>query len=155
MTAPTPSAETTNLATATATPLTQGAHHVGLTVPDHKATADFFIGALGFSKVGERPEYPAIFVSDGTVMITIWRAVEPERALPFDRHHNVGLHHLALKVSPDALEQLHRRLTDTAGVDIEFAPEPVGTAGARHMMCAIPGGVRLEFFAPASEMAGR
>ncbi len=46
-------------------PKTLGAHHIGLTVPDVERTRNFFVDVLGFSQVGERPHYPAIFVSDG------------------------------------------------------------------------------------------
>ena len=34
-------------------PLTRGAHHVGLTVPDLDSTRGFFIETLGFEQVGE------------------------------------------------------------------------------------------------------
>ncbi len=40
--------------------ITKGTHHIGLTVPDVKQTRDFFISALGFKQVGEKPDYPAI-----------------------------------------------------------------------------------------------
>ncbi len=30
---------------------------------------------------------------------------------------------------------------------MEFAPEPLGGGPAKHMMCAIPGGIRVEFIA--------
>ena len=130
--------------------LTQGAHHVGLTVPDHAAARDFFVRALGFSVVGERPDYPAVFVSDGVTMITLWRAQAPENATPFDRKNNIGLHHLALKVADHAaLQALGEKLAATDGVEIEFAPEQLGETPLRHMMCAIPGGIRVEFIAPS------
>ena len=77
---------------------TRGAHHVGLTVPDVEAARRFFVEALGFDTVGGRPDYPAAFVSDGTLMITLWRAADPDTATPFDRRANLGLHHLALRV---------------------------------------------------------
>jgi len=64
----------------------------------------------------------------------------------FDRRRQVGLHHLALRVHD--LEALAARLVDALGVVVEFAPEALGTGGARHVMCAIPGGVRVEFIAP-------
>ena len=51
---------------------TLGIHHLGLSVPDIKQTAAFFIDQLHFKQVGEKPDYPAIFVSDGTVMLTLW-----------------------------------------------------------------------------------
>ncbi len=78
---------------------TEGIHHAGLTVPNLTATRDFFIEALGFNEVGAVPDYPAVFLSDGT---------------------------------------------------IEFDPEPLGAGASRHLMCAIPGGVRVEFIAPAA-----
>lgn len=125
---------------------THGVHHVGLTVPDIKAAQAFFTDALGFAVVGEKPNYPAIFVSDGTVMITLWQVDHPGLAAPFDRQACVGLHHLALLVDSEvALAKLHSRLAVRSDVTIEFAPEPLGKLGARHMMCAISGGLRLEF----------
>jgi catechol 2,3-dioxygenase-like lactoylglutathione lyase family enzyme len=86
---------------------TSGAHHLGLTVPNLAATRNFFIDTLGFEQVGEKPDYPAIFVSDGSIMLTLWQAVNPEQAIPFDRKNIVGLHHFALKVEGlDALKAL-------------------------------------------------
>jgi catechol 2,3-dioxygenase-like lactoylglutathione lyase family enzyme len=124
---------------------TQGAHHIGLTVPDIKTASAFFIEALGFEQVAEDPEYPAVFVSDGTLMITLWRAQDPATATPFDRRTNIGLHHLALRVgSADKLEQLGRELAAREDVTIEFKPEALGTSGLRHLMCRIPGNIRLE-----------
>jgi hypothetical protein len=81
-------------------------------------------------------------------MITLWQASNPQTATPFDRKNVIGLHHLALKVEDhDALDQLGEKLNKTDGVEIEFAPEPLGNGPARHMMCAIPGGIRVEFIA--------
>ncbi len=131
--------------------VTRGAHHVGLTVADLAETRAFFIDTLGFAQVGEVPDYPAAFLSDGTTMITLWQAENPAAAVPFDRKNVIGLHHLALKVeNADALDRLHRRLIDTKGVALEFAPEALGGGPTRHMMCAIPGGIRMEFIAPAA-----
>lgn len=133
------------------TALTQGAHHIGLTVPNLEKARGFFVDTLGFTEVGARPEYPAIFVSDGVVMITLWRAEEPETAVSFNRKNVVGLHHFALTVKDeDSLAALHTILQSTKDVVIEFAPEPLGDGPMRHMMCAIPGGIRVEFIAPAA-----
>lgn len=132
----------------TPTPRTAGVHHAGLTVPDLPAARAFFEEALGFACVGEVPDYPACFVSDGQVMITLWQAAEPASATPFDRRGNIGLHHLAL-AAPE-LDALHAVLTERDDVEIEFAPEPLGNGPTRHMMCAIPGGIRVEFIAPAA-----
>ena len=124
---------------------TQGAHHIGLTVPDLAASRDFFIEALGFRQVGEKPDYPAVFVSDGTLMITLWRATDPASAVPFNRHTNIGLHHLSLKVgSEQALLEVAASLAVRADVSIEFEPEALGQSGLKHMMCHIPGDIRLE-----------
>lgn len=129
---------------------TQGIHHAGLTVPDLAAAQSFFQDALGFTQVGEVADYPAVFLSDGTLLITLWQAEDPARATPFDRRRVIGLHHFALRVADaESLETLHRELATRADVSIEFAPEPLGGGPTRHMMCAIPGGIRLELIAPA------
>ena len=66
--------------------LTRGVHHIGLTVPDLDQARAFFCGVLGFDEVGGVPSYPAIFVSDGAVLLTLWRAEDPltARARPAD-----------------------------------------------------------------------
>jgi len=131
--------------------ITQGAHHIGLTVPDLAATRTFFVDTLEFKQVGEVPDYPAVFLSDGTTMLTLWQTVDPARATPFDRKNVIGLHHFAFKVdSLETLKSLHQTLLNTTGVDIEFAPEPLGNGAAHHMMFYIPGGIRMELFAPAT-----
>ena len=132
----------------TTTASTRGAHHIGLTVPDIQAARDFFMDGLGFQQVGERPEYPAVFVSDGQVMITLWRAEDPAAAVPFDRRKVIGLHHLALRVEPEALDGVHDALAARADVSIEFPPESLGDGPIRHFMCRIPGNIRLELIAP-------
>ncbi len=135
------------LATAPATALTAGVHHVGLTVSNVEDTATFFVDALGFSRIGGRPAYPSIFVSDGSIMLTLWQANAGD-VVAFDRKHNVGLHHLALRVpSHDGLDALATRLAGWNGVDLEFTPEAVGDKGNRHFICTIPGGLRLELIA--------
>lgn len=125
---------------------TQGIHHLGLTVKDVHETSSFFCKQLSFKVVGEKPDYPAIFVSDGTIMLTLWQAKSDSPTVSFDRHHNIGLHHFALKVADhETLETLYVGLEGNNGVDIEFKPEPLGQSGIMHMMCTIPGGIRVEF----------
>jgi len=126
-------------------PRTRGAHHVGLTIPDLAEARAFFEEALGFEPVGEVPDYPAVFLSDGSIMITLWQAKAPSNAVPFDRQRNIGLHHLALRA--DDLDTLAADLGARPDVDIEFEPEGLGDTGIRHMMCRIPGSIRLEFIA--------
>ncbi len=128
--------------------ITRGAHHIGLTVPNLEQTRNFFVDTLGYDQVGEVPDYPAVFLSDGTLMITLWQASDPANAVPFDRKNVIGLHHLALTVDADAIDGLCEQLKETADVDIEFEPEPLGDMPVRHMMCNIPGGIRVEFIAP-------
>lgn len=131
--------------------VTRGLHHLGLTVPDLAATRAFFVDTLGFRQVGEKPDYPAVFLSDGTTMVTLWRAADPATAVAFDRRTNIGLHHFAMRVDgAGALDALYETLAATAGVTIAFAPEPLGGGPTRHMMCLIPGGIRMEVIAPAS-----
>jgi len=130
--------------------VTKGAHHIGLTVPDLAATRAFFVDTLGFDQLGEVPDYPAVFLSDGTTMITLWQAADPATAVPFDRKNMIGLHHFALNVDgAGGLDALHETLRSTDGVEVEFEPEPLMGGPTRHMMCAIPGGIRMEFIAPA------
>ena len=127
--------------------VTQGLHHLGLTVPALGPTKAFFTDVLHFEQVGEVADYPAVFLSDGSVMLTLWQARDPE-PVAFDRRRVVGLHHFALRVADDqALEDVHKRLSEAADVEIEFAPEPLGDGAARHMMCSIPGGIRMELIA--------
>src|SRR3954447_3960376 len=86
----------------------------------------FFVDALGWAVVGGVPSYPAVFVSDGTVMVTLWRVADPATAVPFDRRANVGLHHLAFKVTdPVALNTVYDKIRTYPGVTIEFAPGPM------------------------------
>ena len=130
--------------------LTKGAHHIGLTVPSLEETKSFFTTVLGFNQVGEVPDYPAAFLTDGTTMITLWQASDPQTAVPFDRKNVIGLHHFALKVDgADMLNELNAKLARTPNVDVEFSPEPLGGGATRHMMCTIPGGIRMELIAPA------
>ena len=101
--------------------ITQGAHHIGLTVPNLEETRRFFLDTLGFDQIGEVPDYPAVFIKDAETMITLWQAADPATATPFDRKNVIGLHHLALRVSDHAaLEDLYSTLQATSSVDIEF-----------------------------------
>jgi catechol 2,3-dioxygenase-like lactoylglutathione lyase family enzyme len=129
--------------------ITQGVHHVGLTVGNLDEARHFFINTLGYEHVGEKPDYPAAILSDGTTLITLWQASDPTNVVGFDRKNVIGLHHLALAVDGDAaLDSLYQDLTQNTGVKIEFAPSLMGNGPRRHMMCNIPGGaIRVEFIA--------
>jgi catechol 2,3-dioxygenase-like lactoylglutathione lyase family enzyme len=74
---------------------TCGVDHIGLSVRDLESTRKFFCDCLGWRIVGARADYPAVFVSDGHDIVTLWQVESPSKAIPFDRRANVGLHHLA------------------------------------------------------------
>ncbi|WP_109483375.1 VOC family protein [Paraburkholderia sp. C35] len=136
--------------------LTSGIDHVGLAVRDLKATRDFFIECLLWKQVGEKPDYPAAFVSDGQTMVTLWQVTNQDGLVAFDRKTNVGLHHLALRVaSEEVFNDVFERVSKWPGVKVEFAPENLGAGPKRHTMILEPGGIRLEFdFDPRIKAAG-
>ena len=128
-------------------PLTKGTNHIGLTVSKLEASAAFFTTILGWKEVRRNDDYPAIFVSDGSITLTLW-ATKEEPFIPFDRKGNVGLHHLALQVDTEAaLNEVHERIK-SAGTPIEFAPKLVRQGPAKHTMCYEPSGIRIEFIWP-------
>ena len=131
--------------------ITRGVHHVGLAVPDLDTAVAFFTDALGWTLVGRNDGYPSAFVSDGSVMVTLWRVADPDTAAAFDRRANVGLHHLALAVADEAaLHAAFDRVRMHPGVIVEFAPGPIRPGlEQQHFICAMPGGLRLEFTARA------
>lgn len=130
--------------------LTRGVHHVGLTVPDLDQARAFFCGLLGFDEVGGVPAYPSIFVSDGAILLTLWRAADPITARAFDRRTNIGLHHLSLAVADDAaLDAVWARISTHPEVVIDAAPGPIRPGSAtRHFLIFVPGGIRIEFATP-------
>jgi len=124
-------------------PVTKGIHHVGLTVSDLEGSANFFKALLGWSEVRRDPDYPAIFVSDGKIMITLW-GVKSEEPVEFNKNQNVGLHHLALQVeSMEELDNIQSKLSNS-NIKFEFHPEPLRGGPAKHMMCYEPSGIRVE-----------
>lgn len=126
------------------TPITNGLHHIGLTVSKLEESADFFVSLLGWKEVRRNESYPAIYVSDGNILVTLW-AIKDEPPIAFDKSKNVGLHHVAFQVqSEDNLNSLYERLL-SGGIKFEFAPELLGQGPAKHMMCYEPSGVRVEF----------
>lgn len=127
--------------------ITRGAHHIGLTVGRLEESAAFFTALPGWREVNRIAEYPAIFVSDGSVLITLWKNRD-EPPTHFDKNRNIGLHHIAFLVErEDALTQIHKLLMERQAL-IEFPPEPVGDGPARHLMCYEPSGIRVEFIWP-------
>ena len=105
--------------------------------------------------VGERADYPAVFVSDGHDVVTLCQVESASKAIPFDRRANVGLHHLALAVVDQiGLDTLYKRVSNWPGVVVEFGPEPSGAGPKIHFIVREPSGVRIEFaFDPRLEDA--
>ncbi len=125
--------------------VTKGVDHVGLSVLDLTTSRLFFEHCLGWELVGERPEYPAAFLSDGTVMVTLWQVEDPATAVRFNRRSNVGLHHLALRVTSELdLDELFVSVREWPGVVVEFAPQLSGSGPKKHAMVYEPGGNRIE-----------
>lgn len=123
---------------------TAGIHHLGLSVADLDATTEFFVQCLGWSVVREVPDYPARFVSNGSAFFTLWQT--EQGSAPFDRRKQVGLHHVAIKVSDEAsLTDMYRRVSGFPGVVIDFAPELLGGGPAQHFIAFEPSGIRVEF----------
>ncbi|MDX2471392.1 MAG: VOC family protein [SAR324 cluster bacterium] len=124
--------------------LTVGIHHLGLTVSKLEETASFFIHALEFTLVKRDKNYPSIFVTDGTNMVTLWQA-NGDSAVEFDRKKNVGLHHVAFTVaSLGDLAQAFAQAANHPGVTVEFSPELLRGGPAQHCMLLDPSGIRVE-----------
>ena len=127
--------------------ITSGISHVGLSVSNLDASRQFFL-ALGFNKVGGVDSYPSIFLSDGSSLVTLWQT--DDDATPFDRRKNVGLHHLAIKVSSkEALDEAYNTVKNLDGVRVNgegaFAPQPLEGTPLSHAMVYEPSGNRIEF----------
>lgn len=123
---------------------TGGIHHLGLAVAKLDETTAFFIECLDWSLAREIPEYPAKFVTNGEVFITLWQT--DNGANPFDRRANVGLHHVAIRVKEiSELRPLFQRVSIYPGVVVDFEPEPLRGGPATHFMVFEPSGIRVEF----------
>ncbi|MDT8382909.1 MAG: VOC family protein [Gammaproteobacteria bacterium] len=126
------------------TPITQGAHHIGFTVSRLEESALFFTALLGWEEVRRNSEYPAIFVSDGKIMVTLW-AIKENPSSEFNKNKNISLHHIAFNVnSENDLNNVYKKMLNN-NVNIEFAPELLRDGPAKHMMCYEPSGIRVEF----------
>ncbi|ROR15452.1 catechol 2,3-dioxygenase-like lactoylglutathione lyase family enzyme [Erwinia sp. JUb26] len=125
--------------------VTNGVHHIGLAVSKLEESAEFFTKLLGWEEVKRREDYPAIFVKDDSLMITLWKT-QTEEPAKFDRKTNIGLHHLALRVnSQESMYHLLAVLKENQ-IEIEFEPTLRGEGPSMHMMCYEPSGIRVEFY---------
>ncbi len=122
---------------------TTGLSHLGLTVRDLDTTTGFFVKCLGWLQTAQDLSYPRTTVTDGNLRLTLWQCDKDAR--DFDRHAQIGLHHLALSVPDQAhLMETAELVAGWPGVTVEFMPEPMGDGPRQHMMFAEPGGLRME-----------
>lgn len=122
----------------------KGIHHLGLSVSNLEKSCWFFCEILDWRVVRRVEEYPAIFVTNDEIMFTLWQTSNISNA--FDRHNNVGLHHVALAVeSEEELSSLYNKLEKLPDVSIDFGPELLRGGPEKHMMCYEPSGIRVEF----------
>lgn len=127
--------------------VTKGTHHIGLTVSKLEESASFFTSLLGWKEVRRDNASPAIFVSDGRVMVTLWKNKE-EPPTAFDRFRNIGLHHVAFELESESdLNHIYDKLVKHE-VKIEFSPECLREGSAKHMICYEPSGIRVELIWP-------
>ncbi|MEP2103712.1 MAG: VOC family protein [Parasphingorhabdus sp.] len=132
---------------------TLGLNHIGFAVTKLDDTVAFFVDILGWKPAGGRPEYPAKFVTNGKMFVTLWQVTDPAKAVAFDRKQNVGLHHMAITVRDlPTLHDLHRKFVAHKDVTVEFAPEFLGDGPTTHMIIREPSGLRLEFIVPADRV---
>ena len=125
---------------------TYGCHHIGLTVNRLEDSAAFFTECLGWQEVRRNEDCPAIFVSDGTVMVSLWKSKLLHPA-DFDKNH-IGLHHVAFTVeSEETLKLCYQKIKDY-DLKIEFAPELLRDGPAKHMIFYEPSGNRIELIWP-------
>lgn len=123
-----------------------GVDHVGLSVSDLDASEMFFVKYAGFKVFNRDDSYPAVFLNNGSVTVTLWRVKNLETAIKFDRKNNIGLHHVAFSVaSVEALDELYEKLKNDKEIIIEFSPELLGKGPAKHMILYEPSGNRIEF----------
>lgn len=120
-----------------------GVDHIALSVSNLEVSTNFFVNTLGFKVAGRDKKYPAVFLNNGQMNLTLWQT--SDETVAFDRKHNVGLHHLAIKVSSfEALDALYETIKAFEGVVIEFSPEPSYGGAAKHMIFREPSGNRIE-----------
>ncbi|OUR95861.1 hypothetical protein A9Q84_15290 [Halobacteriovorax marinus] len=127
--------------------MTMGIHHLGLTVNSLSEAKSFFVETLGWKLVKEDASYPSAFVSDGKIMVTLWK-VQTTPEVAFDRKSNIGLHHFAICVeSMGELEEIHLKVKNSS-YEVEFAPQALGPSGTKHFIILGPSGIRIEFISP-------
>lgn len=120
--------------------LTNGVHHVGLSVTNLEATKEFFTEVLEFQLLQHEAGHYA-YVTDGVTMITLWQTAEQEASVSV-----AGMHHLALHVkSLEVLRQIEERMKQRK-IRLQFGG--IGVKGQEGgfiaLFCYEPSGIRIE-----------
>lgn len=124
--------------------MTQGIHHLGLTVNSLEEGRAFFVDLLGWKVVREDFSYPSLFVGNEFTIVTLWMATA-DSVLAFDRKSNIGLHHFAISVPFETeLKQIFEKLS-VSKFEIESPPVKLREGPAIHFFVSGPSGIRIEF----------
>ncbi len=127
---------------------TGAAHHVKLTVSDVGRTRDFYTSLLGFEVAAE---FGAVtLISNGSFLIGLSTAPEPEQAIPGDRfdENRIGLDHLSFGVGGrDDLERA-ARILDERGVPRGEITDLGAAFGLFILAFRDPDNIQLELTAP-------
>ena len=125
---------------------TYGFDHVGLSVRDLASSRKFFCDCLGWGVVGERPDYPAAFVSDGRGVLTLWQVSrQMRRSRSIGAPMSVCIIWPSLSLIERRLDALYQRVSNWPGVVVEFGPQLSGAGPKIHFIVREPSGVRIEF----------
>ena len=127
---------------------TGGAHHLKLTVTDVERSRDFYTGVLGFDVVGNHGS--TVLMSDGSIMIGLAPAPDPERAIQRDAfdENRVGLDHLSFSLSSrDDLDRAARLFGERGMMCSEIVDLGPGF-GIYVLMFRDPDNIQLELTAP-------
>lgn len=129
-------------------PISTGAvHHLALTVTDRDRSRDFYTGVLGFQFVMEfGPKY---LLSNGTIILALNQAPDPERAIPNDRfdESRVGLDHVSFNVKSLADLQNAARMLDERGIS-HGQIKDLGGLGVSVLAIRDPDHIQVELTAP-------
>ena len=126
---------------------TSAAHHVKLTVSDVGRTRDFYTSLLGFEVAAEFG--PVTLISNGSFLIGLSTAPEPEEAITGDRfnENRIGLDHLSLGVADRQALELAAELLSERGVT-HGEINDLTPLGISVMTFRDPDNIQLELTAP-------
>lgn len=129
-------------------PIATGAvHHIALTVTDRDRSRDFYIDVLGFQFLMEfGPKY---LLSNGSVILALNLAPDPERAIAHDRfdESRVGLDHVSFSVKTLAELGTAVRMLDERGIPHGHIKD-LGGLGISVLAIRDPDNIQVELTAP-------